>query len=216
VRFFGQADHPGESRWAAAVVATVAVAAVVLAGDSALPRWPGIPVPAAIEDALIHPGPAGVVASGETGNAPWQLVFRPSAQLGDPPGLMCVYGLGQAFTPGTSIGCLPFPRSPLQSGARVDPVWFYPFAEDQLQGAVGVVGADVTSIVLRLGDGQKVNLVPVERYGYRLMAFVLPERARIAAATAYLSNGQYATAIPSDTDGLIFVSSWLWHGGHEH
>src|ERR1700734_375081 len=186
----------------AAVVAAVAVAAGVLAGVSGLPRVPGIPIPAAVEDALTHPGSAGVVASGKIGNSSWQLVFRPSAQIGDQPGLMCVYGLGQAFSPFTSIGCLPFPRTPLKSGARLDPAWFYPFAEDQLQGAVGVVGADVTSVVLRLDDGQQVKLVPVERYGYRLVAFVIPGRAGIAAATAYLSNGEYATTIPSN-NGLL-------------
>jgi hypothetical protein len=214
VRFFRQADRPGESRLAAAVVA--AVAAVVLAGDSALPQLPGMPIPAAVEDALTHPGPAGVVASGKIGNASWQLVFRPSAQIGDQPGLMCVYALGQAFSPSTSIGCLPFPRTPLKSGARLDPAWFYPFAEDQLQGAVGVVGADVTSIALGLDDGQQVTLVPVGRYGYRLVAFVIPGRARIATATAYLSAGQYATTIPTDNNGLVFFSSWLWRGAHGH
>ena len=216
MRFFRRADRPGESRLVAAVVAAVAVAGVVLAGDSALPRLSGIPIPAAVEDALTHPGPAGVVASGKIGNASWQLVFRPSAQIAEQPGLMCVYGLGQAFSPSTSIGCLPFPRTPLKSGARLDPVWIYPFAEDQLQGAVGVVGADVTSIVLGLDDGQQVKLVPVERYGYRLVAFVIPGRAGITAATAYLSNGQYATTIPSDNNGLVFFSSWLWRGAHGH
>jgi hypothetical protein len=80
VRFFRQADRPGESRLVAAVVAAVAVAAVVLAGDSALPRLSGM----------------------------------------------------------------------------------------------------------------------------------------IAAATAYLSNGQYATTIPSDNNGLVFFSSWLWRGAHGH
>jgi hypothetical protein len=129
---------------------------------------------------------------------------------------MCVYGLGQAFLPFTSIGCLPFPRTQLKSGVRLDPVWFYPFAEDQLHDAVGVVGADVTSIVLRLDDGQQVKLVPVERYGYRLVAFVIPRRPGITAATAYLSNGQYATTIPSANNGLLFFSSWLWHGAHGH
>jgi hypothetical protein len=215
VRFFRQADRPGESRLAAAVVAAVAVAVVVLAGDTALPRLPGIPIPAAVEDALTHPGSADVVASGKIANASWQLVFRPSAQIGDQPGLMCVYGLGQAFSPFTSIGCLPFPRTPLKSGVRSDPVWFYPFAEDQLQGAVGVVGADVTSIVLALDDGQQVKLIPVGRFGYRLVAFVIPGRAGVAAATAYLSNGQSATTIPSD-NGLLSFSSWLWHGAHGH
>jgi hypothetical protein len=81
VRFFRQADRPGESRLVAAVVAAAAVAAVVLAGDSALPRLSGMPIPAAVEDALTHPGPAGVVASGKIENASWQLVFRPSLRI---------------------------------------------------------------------------------------------------------------------------------------
>ena len=49
-----------------------------------------------------------------------------------------------------------------------------------------------------------------------LVAFVISGRAGIAAATAYLSNGQYATTIPSDNSGLPFFSSWLWHGADGH
>lgn len=96
---------------------------------------------------------------------------------------MCVYGLGQAFSPDTSIMCGPFPRTPQKpfTWARQDPAWFYSFAEDHLQGAVGVVGADVTSIALRLDDGQQLKLAPVERYGYRLVAFVIPGRVGVAA-----------------------------------
>ncbi|HUC22573.1 MAG TPA: hypothetical protein VMA73_07695 [Streptosporangiaceae bacterium] len=218
MRFFGEADRPGAYRLVVAVVAAIGLAAVVLAGDSALPHWPE--VPAAVEDALTHPGSAGVVASGKIGNASWQLIFRPSAQLGDQPGLMCVYGLGQAFFPTTSITCGPFPRTPpkpfTSPGVRPDPAWFYPFAEDHLHGVIGVVGADVTSIVLRLHDGQQLKLVPVERYGYRLVAFVIPGRAGITAATAYLNNGQYATTIPSNNNGLLFFSSWRWHGARGH
>jgi hypothetical protein len=172
-----------------------------------------MPIPTAVEDALTHPGSAGVVASGKIGNASWQLIFRPSAQIGDQPGLMCYYGLGQAFFPDTEITCGPFPRTPPKpfTWDRSDPAWFDPFAEDPLQGAIGVVGTGITSIVLRLDDGQQLKLVPVERYGYRLVAFVIPGRVRIAAATAYLNNGQYATTIPSN-NGVVFFSSWLWHG----
>jgi len=130
---------------------------------------------------------------------------------------MCFYGLGQAFLPSTEIACGPFPRTPQKpfAWARPDPAWFWPFAEDQVQGAIAVVGADVTSIVLRLANGQQLKLVPVERYGYRLVAFVVPRQGGIAAATAYLNNGQYATTIPSD-NGLLFFSSWLWHGARGH
>jgi len=47
-------------------------------------------------------------------------------------------------------------------------------------------------------------------------AFSPARRARIAAATAYLRGGQYATTSPSDNNGLVFISSWLWHGPDGH
>jgi hypothetical protein len=78
--------------------------------------------------------------------------------------------------------------------------------------ALGWVDADVTSVVVRLRDGQQLKLIPVSRYGQRLVAFVIPMQAGIAGATAYLSNGRSATTMPSNSpDALTFVNSWVWH-----
>jgi hypothetical protein len=174
MRFFKQAERPGGTYRLVAAVAG-AVAAAVLAGDSTLLHWPELP---AVTDVLTAPGSA-MVASGKIGNASWQVIFRPSAQLGDQPGMMCFYGLGQAFFPNTSITCGPFPRTPPKpfTWARPEPAWFFPIAEDQLHGGIGVVGADITSILLRLDDRRQLKLIPVERYGYRLVAFASQGRS---------------------------------------
>ena len=68
-------------------------------------------------------------------------------------------------------------------------------------------------IVLKLDDRQQLKLIPVNRYGYRLVAFVIPQQAGIAAATAYLSNGRYAITIPVNSPyGMTSFNSWVWHG----
>jgi hypothetical protein len=96
------------------------------------------------------------------------------------------------------------------------PVWFYDSALEssqlQVRYALGWVDANVTSVVVRLRDGQQLKLIPVSRYGYRLVAFVIPMQVGIADATAYLNNGRYAATIPSNPpDALMFVNSWVWH-----
>ena len=67
--------------------------------------------------------------------------------------------------------------------------------------------------MLKLDDRQQLKLIPVNRYGYRLVAFVIPQQAGIAAATAYLSNGRYAITIPVNSPyGMTSFNSWVWHG----
>ena len=95
-------------------------------------------------------------------------------------------------------------------------MWFYDSALEspqlQVRYAVGWVDADVTSVVVRLRDGQQLMLIPVTRYGQRLVAYVIPMQAGIAGATVYLNNGRYATTMPSNSpDALAFVNSWVWH-----
>ncbi|HUC26793.1 MAG TPA: hypothetical protein VMA73_29185 [Streptosporangiaceae bacterium] len=205
MRFFQRAQRPGGGRLIAAVAGAVAAAAVVLAGDARSLVWP------AVLDAgtLLGPGP-GPVASGKVENASWQIFIRPSTQLGHQPGSMCIYAALGDFVPGT---CGAFP--PAHWGPT-HPAWFYDSALEspqlQVRYALGWVDADVTSVVVRLRDGQQLKLNPVTRYGQRLVAFVIPMRAGIVGATAYLNNGRYATTIPSSSpDALTFVNSWVWH-----
>jgi hypothetical protein len=94
--------------------------------------------------------------------------------------------------------------------------WFYGSALEspqlQVWYALGWVDADVTSAVVRLRDGQQLTLIPVSRYGQRLVAFVIPMQAGITGAIAYLNNGRSATTMPSNSpDALTSVNSWVWH-----
>jgi hypothetical protein len=205
VRFFQQAQRPGGGRRTAAVVGAVAVAAVVLAGDARSLVFPAV----FDAPALLGPGP-GPVASGKIADASWQIFFRPSTQIGQPPGSMCIFAALGDFMPGT---CGRFPPS---GWGPTHPVWFYDSALEssqlQVQYALGGVDVDVTSVVLRLRDGQQLKLIPVSRYGYRLVAFVIPAQAGIVGAAAYLNDGRYATTIPSNSPGgLTFFNSWVWH-----
>lgn len=204
MRFFQQAQRPGGGRRIAAVAGAVAVAAVVLAGDARS-------LVSGVSDvaALLGPGP-GPVASGKAENVSWQIFIRPSTQIGKQPGSMCIYAVLGDIVPGT---CGTFPPS---DWGPTHPVWFYDSALEspqlQVRYALGWVDADVTSVVVRLRDGQQLKLNPVSRYGKRLVAFVIPVQAGIAGATAYLNNGRYATTIPSNSpDALTFVNSWVWH-----
>jgi hypothetical protein len=210
----------GKSIRLAAVVGAVAVAAV-LAGYAALTHWQA---PPAVTDVTAAPGSApDLVASGEVGNASWQIIVRPYAAR---PGQVCWFGHGPAFGnpaseyESTSEACgklqTPLGTAALPPGVRPDPVQFGNFAQEQVQVALGVVGADVMSVVLRLDHGQQLKLIPVKRYEYRLVAFVIPRQAGIASATAYLNNGQYATTIPYNSGGLTFFGPWLWQGARGH
>ena len=114
------------------------------------------------------------------------------------------------FIPGT---CGTFPPS---DWGPTHPAWFYDSALEspqlQVRYALGWVDADVTSVVVRLRDGQQLKLIPVSRYGQRLVAFVIPMQTGIVGATAYLNNGRFATTMPSNSpDALTFVNSWVWH-----
>jgi hypothetical protein len=203
MRFFKQAPRPGGGRRIAAVAG--AVAAIVLAGDARSLTWPAVFDTAAV----LGPGP-GPVASGNVENASWQIFIRPSTQIGQQPGSMCIYARLGDFIPGT---CGTFPPS---GWGPAHPAWFYDSALEspqlQVRYGLGWVDADVTSVVVRLRDGQQLKLIPVSRYGRRLVAFVVPMQAGIAGATAYLNNGRFATTMPSNSpDALTFVDSWVWH-----
>jgi hypothetical protein len=83
----------------------------------------------------------------------------------------------------------------------------------QLQ--LGAVAQGVTYVLIRLGDGQELKLIPVKLYGLRLVAFAAPMPPQVVSATAYLSNGQYRTAIAASLPGepAEFIT-WLRPGEH--
>lgn len=204
------------------VVVGAAVVAVALAGDLALPRQQWQP---AVTNVLAAASAQNLVASGKVGNASWQIIVMPYAHR---PGELCWFGRGPAFTDPTtgyddiSVSCsgLLSPGAaffiPVPPGVRPDPVEFDAVGQPQLESAIGVVRANVTAVVLRLDDGKQLKLTPVKRYGYRLVAFVIPPRVEITSATATLNNGQYATAINVKPRGLPFFWPWRWHSLRGH
>jgi hypothetical protein len=208
----------------AAAAGAVAFVVAVLAVYLALTRWQS---PLAVTD-VAAPGPAqDLVASGKVGNASWQIIVKPSPYV-QQPGQVCWFGQGSAFADPitgrveSAESCGKLHPPPVSFGDNAppavhpDPVQFDNWAQEHIQVALGLVRADVTSVVLRLDDGQQLKLIPVHRYGYRLVAYVIPRQVGIADATAYLNNGQYETTIASNSGGLSFFPQWLWHGPRGH
>jgi hypothetical protein len=110
-------------------------------------------------------------------------------------------------------GC--FPEFPPQ-GMLEHPAWFFPQGETSpvnVQYELGGVDADVTSVVVSLRDGQQLKLIPVSRYGQRLVAYLFPAQVGIASVTVYLNNGRYATAtgVPPKPDTFWSLTPWVWH-----
>jgi hypothetical protein len=208
----------------AAVARAVAFVVVVLVVYLALIRWQS---PLAVTDAAAPGSAQDLVASGKVGHASWQIIVKASPYVRQ-PGQVCWFGQGSAFADpltgrvesAESCGKLhPPPVSFGDSappGARPDPVQFGNWAQEHIQVALGLVRADITSVVLRLDDGQQLKLIPVHRYGYRLVAYVIPRQVGIASATAYLNDGQYETTIASNYGGLSFFPLWRWHGPRGH
>jgi hypothetical protein len=212
-------------RWVAAVASAVAVAVVAAAGYPAVTHWRATQAPppvthghhAGISD--VPPGrdaAPGLVASGVIGKQSWQVLVSKPGKLGTAQNQQCVYTQGSAFA--TGITANPSTASMAQECGPVlapgtDPVTFTGVSAGPYQAQVGAVAADVRYVVVRLGDGQRLKLVPVRVYGTRLVAFAAPLASGVASATAYLANGQYLTAIPANLPaGLPVFGKWLRPG----
>jgi hypothetical protein len=207
--------------------AALAVAVAIAAGYPALAhksagRAPTPPVTHqgnVITDTPPGPGaPPGTIAQGQVGTARWQVTAaRPGSIEVTPaspgssgksggaspprcfsatiiPGAAAKPGW-YAYSPGSSLVpdvCdLAYPRAPSS------PVLFSGVANDAYQVIVGIVATDVTYVVVTLGDQRTLKLVPVEAYGARLVAYVLPLNEPTLSATALLNGGdQEKTAVP--------------------
>lgn len=127
---------------------------------------------------------------------------------------MCFHAAVGYENPGT---CGKFPPP----GWPTHPAWFddsgLENAQVEAQFALGGVDADVAYVSLRLRDGHQLKLIPVSRYGHRLVGYVIPTQVGIASATVYLSNGRYATATGVPPKPQVFhltwsLTPWVWHG----
>jgi len=205
------------------IASALTVAAVAGAGYPALAHRQAAPAPpvtrhhAVVTDVPPAPGSApGVVAEGKVGSESWQVFVTKPENLGATGTQQCLYAKGSAFndtsnsdpsTATTSLDCGP------DLAPGTDPVTFTAASEGANQVQLGAVAADVTYVVVALGDGQQLKLIPVRVYGTRLVAFVAPVGTGVASATAVLDNGQTRTAIPANLPGVQAVFGlWLRPG----
>lgn len=210
------------ARRRAAVIAGVAAVAVAVSGYPALSGLRVLPAasPQVVTDVPPGPGsPPGLIAAGKIGDRTWRAIVekaRPGRVPANELNYLCVTGWGTVFEPVgySSTGCEP-PTPPVGG----DPVAFDWMATKTAAGMIqfqyGAVASDVTYVLIRLSDGQELKLVPVKRYGLRMVAFVAPVPPQIVSAIAYLSNGQHQTAtLVNNTAGLTIIEGWLRPGGH--
>lgn len=203
-------------RRVAVVAGAVAVAAVV-AGYPALSHLRALPAPQpvtphrVVTDVPPGPGsPKGLIAEGTIGNKTWQAVIEKSPD--NAANDLCLYGRGTAFESGGSSANACGPLTPPTGG---DPAALEGLGDGKTQLLFGAVAQDVTYVLVRLGDGQELKLIPVKLYGLRLVAFAAPLSPQVVSATADLSNGQYRTAIAANLPGGIAIfSTWLRPGEH--
>jgi hypothetical protein len=210
-----------------AVVAGAAAVAAVVAGYPALSHLRALPAPqpvthqrVVVTDVPPGPGsPPGLIAEGKIGNRTWQAIIEESPPAGGVPvnaanaaGDLCLYGRGTVFESGgsTADSC-----GPLTLPTGGDPVEFEGLGDGMTQLQIGAAAQDVTYVLVRLGDGQELKLIPVKRYGLRLVAFAAPVSPQVVSATAYLGNGQYRTAIAANLPGeMASFDTWLRPGEH--
>jgi hypothetical protein len=201
----------------------VAVAAAV-AGYPALSHLRTLPAPQPITPHRVvvtdvPPGlgsPKGLIAEGKIGSRTWQAVIGKSPASGTPGNAandLCLYGRGTVFESGgnsTANSC-----GPLTLPTGGDPVVLEGTGDGNTQLQLGAVAHDVIYVLVRLGDGQELKLIPVKLSGLRLVAFAAPMSSQVVSATAYLSNGQYRTAIAANLPGEMAVfGTWLRPGEH--
>jgi hypothetical protein len=203
-------------RWVAVVAGAVAVAAAV-AGYPALSHLRALPAPqpvtphrVVVTDVPPGPGsPKGLIAEGKIGNKTWQAVIEKSP--GNAANDLCLYGRGTAFeSGGNSTGYNCGSLTPPTGG---DPADFEGLGVGKTQLQLGAVAQDVIYVLVRLGDGQELKLIPVKLSGLRLVAFAAPLSPQVVSATAYLSDGQYRTAIAANLPGeMAEFITWLRPG----
>jgi len=204
-----------------AVASAVAVAVIAGVGYPAVTHWRAAQAPPPVTHIRhvvvtdVPPGKGaapGLVASGVIGKQSWQVLVGKPGGLGMAQDQQCVYTKGGAFTTGATGSAI---TSTEQDCGPVlapgtDPVTFTGVSAGPNQAQIGAVAADVRYVVVQLGDGQQLNLIPVRLYGTRLVAFAAPLATGVASVTAYLDSGQYLSAVPADLPGGLSVfGRWL-------
>jgi hypothetical protein len=182
------------------VFAAAGAAAVILLGvlvpRLALPAGQGAPR----YDVTVHqPGRGsapGQVAWGTINGKRWQI--RVIA--------------GQGFSGGCAIIGQDLECGPAITGAAQRQVSFTTVTSGGTQFQLAAVGAEVTRVVVTLGNGTTLDLRPTSLNGKRWVGFAAPTRLPVRWATSFAGQRELGYAIPyNGTDGATFVS-WLSPG----
>ena len=205
-------------RWRRRAVAVAGVAAVVAAGAVAVPsiRHAATENPATARYAVTvrPPGPhspAGLIASGTINGKHWELTASRPGTGGVGHGRERVRVTGPAFGGAGAVA----ESAAFSPPDPAYPVMFSAYSMEPNQVQYGAVGANVSSIKVRLGNGTVLTLHPARVYGARVVAFAIPVGAPVLSATAYSPQGEIATAIPFNyPGGSATFGIWLRPGQH--
>ena len=210
-------------RWRRRSVVAAGLAAAVAAGVIAVPSLRNAlqtPPPAASHyTATVQlPGPnapPGLIGWGTVNGQHWQLTADKPGTKWAGHGEQVFTVSGPAFGPNGQTDVLP-----ALTRDTTDPVTWQalsdgPTPAQATQVQFGVVRADVSQVMVRMGNGIVLTLHPVDVWGVRVVAFAVPVSAEITEATAYSRHGVIATAIPFNYPGTTAsIGLWLQPGQH--
>jgi hypothetical protein len=181
---------------------TVAAAAVV-----AVPAWlgqhPQHPAPAVTRPPVVTvtpPGPGaapGLIGSGTVGTRHWSASAEKPSQ-----GTQC-------FDVGSQTCETVLPRQVSRANPMIIDLTGM---KNGIQIGVGPVVPAVTSVRIRLADGQVLALHPVLRYGVRYIALALTPGQAVSRATVYAGQRELAYAVPLNQPSGPIFNYWLRPG----
>jgi hypothetical protein len=193
------------ARRAGLLAGAVAVVVAAVVGVPALTRPDALPQPATsrIRVTVNPPGPhspAGLIASGLIGSAPWNVSLK------SPSSNNCVSGgYGMSITECAGDQGQPTAAAPIGFGGEGGDGSPVP-----VNITFGEVRKDVVSVRVELSGGTVLTLHPVEVDGARFVAFASPVSVPVDSVTAYSRSGAIATAIPFDPPGWIVPTFEAW------
>jgi hypothetical protein len=192
-------------RRAGLLAGAVAVVVAAAVGVPALNRQQALPAPTTghIRVTVNPPGPhspAGLIASGLIGSAPWNVSVESSSSDN------CAFeGNGMSIIACTGDQGQPTAAAPISfegEGSDGSPV--------PVNITFGEVWKDVASARVELSDGTILTLHPAEADGSRFVAFASPASVAVDSVTAYSRSGAIAIAIPFNPPGGILPSFEAW------
>jgi hypothetical protein len=138
----------------------------------------------------------GVIGAGTINHKRWRVVL--DSAFGTNQGCAAQqYLLSCSPNPGIAVG---------QREASIGEA-----GEGHTQFEYGIVGSDVTSVVVRLSNGTELDLRPVSAYGHRWVAMAAPVHA-IVEAESFVGGAEYRYAVAYVVGTYSEFVTWLRPG----